>query len=84
MDDVVEGDDVGVLELLEQRRLPDGRERRPLLLLQADLLQSHNLVGQAGKQTNEQMYTLLVCLFPRSMAVGTCFNVKKRVSSEQF
>ena len=48
MDDVVEGDDVGVLQLLQERSLPDGRERGSLLLLQPDLLQSHDLVGQAG------------------------------------
>lgn len=49
MYDVVQGDDVGVLELLEQRRLADGRERRALFLLQADLLQGNHLVRKAGK-----------------------------------
>ena len=33
VDNVVEGDDVGVFELLQERRLPDGSERRALLLL---------------------------------------------------
>jgi len=45
MDDVVEGDDVGVLQLLQQGRLPDGREWGALLLLQSDLLESDHLVS---------------------------------------
>ena len=50
MDDVVEGDDVGVLQLLEERGLPDGREGRALLLLQPDLLQGNHLVRQAERR----------------------------------
>ena len=33
VDDVVQGDDVGVLQLLQERRLTDSRERGSLLLL---------------------------------------------------
>ena len=53
VDDVVEGDDVGVLQLLEERGLPDGREGRALLLLQADLLQGDHLLRQADKKKKE-------------------------------
>ena len=49
VDDVVEGHDVGVLQVLQQTRLPDGREGGPLLLLQPDLLQRHHLVGQVAE-----------------------------------
>lgn len=47
--DVVQRDDVGVLQVLEQGRLPDGRERRALLLLQPDLLERHHLVGEVAE-----------------------------------
>ena len=51
MYDVVQGDDVCVLELLEQGCLSYGGEGSALLLLQADLLQGNHLVGQTGKKT---------------------------------
>ncbi len=44
MDDVVKSDNVGVLQLFQQGRLPDGREGGALLLLQPDLLERNNLV----------------------------------------
>jgi len=44
VDNVVEGDDIGVFELFEQGRLPDGCERRSLLLLQSDLFKGNNLI----------------------------------------
>ena len=50
MYDVVQGDDVCVLELLEQGCLSYGGEGSALLLLQADLLQGNHLVGQTGKK----------------------------------
>lgn len=50
MYDVVECDDVGVLQLLEEGGLPDGREGGALLLLETDLLQGHHLVRQAGRK----------------------------------
>lgn len=49
--DVVQRDDVGVLEVLEQRCFSDGREGSALLLLQADLLEGDHLVGQAGRES---------------------------------
>jgi len=52
VDDVVEGDDVGVFELLEERGLPDCGERRPLLFLQTDFLQRHRLPSQTKKVQN--------------------------------
>ena len=48
VDDVVQGNDVGVLQLLQQAGLPDGGEGGALLLLQSDLLQSHRLLRQAA------------------------------------
>jgi len=47
VDDVVEGDDVGVLELLEQGGLADRGARRALLMLQPDLLERHVRVVDA-------------------------------------
>ena len=41
--DIVQRDDVGVLELLEQRDLADRRARRALLVLQSDLRDRHVL-----------------------------------------
>ena len=45
VDDVMEGDDVGVLELLQEAGLPDGGEGGALLFLQPDLLEGHHLEG---------------------------------------
>ena len=39
MDDVVQGHDVVVPQVLEQTRLPDGGEGGPLFLLKSDLLE---------------------------------------------
>ncbi len=50
VDDVMEGDDVDVLEFLEQGGLADGGERRALLLLEPDFLQRHHLLHQAEKR----------------------------------
>lgn len=47
VDNVVQRDDVGVFQLLEQRGLSDCGEGGALLLLQTDLLQRHHLVCQA-------------------------------------
>ena len=70
MNDVVQRDDVGVLQLLEERGLPDGREGRTLLLLQADLLQGDDLVCQAERRYNVMWYSLpLVAYFPKKVAV---------------
>ena len=54
--DVVQGDDVGVFELLEQRGLPDGREGGALLLLKTDLLQGDDLVRKALKRERKSAY----------------------------
>ena len=47
VDDIVEGDDALVLQLLHQRDLADGRRRRSLLRVKVDLLQGHHLAGLA-------------------------------------
>ena len=52
VDDVVQGDDVGVAQLLQQARLADGREGGALLLLQPDLLQGHHL-GEEEEEEGE-------------------------------
>lgn len=44
VNDVVKGDDVCVLQLLQERRLSDGSEWSALFLLKAYLLQRNNLV----------------------------------------
>ena len=44
---VVKRHDVGVLELLEERRLPKRGEGHPFLRLKEDLLQHHRLPGHA-------------------------------------
>ena len=49
VDDVVERDDVGVLQVLQQTGLADSSEGGALLLLQPYLLQSHHLVGQVAE-----------------------------------
>ena len=48
--DVVQDDDVGVLQLLQQAGLPDGGEGGSLLLLKPDLLQRHRLLRQADEE----------------------------------
>ena len=55
VDDVVEGDDVGVLELLEEAGLPDGGERGALLFLQPDLLEGHHLEGRGRLWGQEEI-----------------------------
>lgn len=47
VDDIVEGDDALVLQLLHQRDLAYGRRRRTLLRVKVDLLQGHQLAGLA-------------------------------------
>ena len=46
MYDVMQSDDVGVLQLAEQRDLPNRCARRTLLVLQPDLLQRHQRARQ--------------------------------------
>ena len=60
VDDVVQRDNVGVLQLLEERCLSNGREGSALLLLQADLLQGDHLVRQAerGSIGNDESYCI--------------------------
>ena len=47
MDDIVEADNVGMLELLHETDLADGGRRRPLLGIEVNLLERHELVGDA-------------------------------------
>ena len=44
VDDVVQGDDVGVLQVLQKRDLSNGRARGSFFMLQANLLQCYQLV----------------------------------------
>jgi hypothetical protein len=47
VDDIVEADNVGMLELLHETDLADGGRGRPFLGIEMDLLERHELVGDA-------------------------------------
>ena len=66
MDDVMQGNDVGVLEFFEQGCFSDGGEWRTFLLLQPNLLKSHDLVrqtkgGKNGDWEKEERYEICKC-----------------------
>ena len=79
VDDVVEGHDVGVLQVLQETRLSDGREGGSLLLLQPDLLQSHHLLGQVAEAPEDGGVAALAQLL--QLDVGLQLTVG-RVSSK--
>ena len=47
----MQGDNVAVLQLLEERGLSDGREGRALLFLKTNLFQGNDLVRQAEEDS---------------------------------
>ena len=49
MDDVMKSDNVGVLQVLEEGDLSDGRARSTFFVLQTNLLQSYQLVCDTGR-----------------------------------
>ena len=54
MYDVVQGDNVGVLQVLEKTGLSNGCEGCALLLLQPDLLERHHLVGEVTEPSEHR------------------------------
>ena len=47
MDDIVEGNDIGVPQVTQEGCLPDGREWSSFFLLEPDFLESYDLLSQA-------------------------------------
>lgn len=49
MYNVVQRDDVGVTEIAQERRFPDGRKRGTFLFLEANLFEGHHLLSQIAE-----------------------------------
>ena len=59
MNDVVQSDNVGVLQIFEQTCFTNGCERCSLLLLKTDFFESYNLIGQIAEAFEDSGITTL-------------------------